>query len=202
MTRITGISSQKAGLLTNIIYKFTRRRMTQLTKREPIHMTESIEIYAHAPWLLFGYGMLEWAASNLKIDNKLRSLAVLKASTLTHCEFCIDMGSQIARQAGLSDEQLLALPRYQDSELFTPLEKIVLDYAVGMRCGMSQTPVEVSDDLFAELRKHFDEASLVELTGAIALENMRGRFNLALGVGAAGFSEGMVCALPSKVIES
>lgn len=84
------------------------------------------------------------------------------------------------------------------SSLFTPLEKIVLDYAV----GMSQTPVEVSDDLFAELRKHFDEASLVELTGAIALENMRGRFNLALGVGAAGFSEGMVCALPSKVTES
>jgi 4-carboxymuconolactone decarboxylase len=39
----------------------------------------------------------------------------------------------------------------------------------------------------------------VELTHLIALENLRGRFNLALGVGAAGFSEGMVCAVPATV---
>jgi hypothetical protein len=62
---------------------------------------------------------------------------------------------------------------------------------------MSRTPVEVPDALFARLREHFDEAQLVELTSAIALENMRGRFNLALGVGAAGFSEGLVCAVPT-----
>jgi len=46
------------------------------------------------------------------------------------------------------------------------------------------------------LQSHFDEAQLVELTNVIALENMRGRFNLALGIGAAGFSEGSVCAIP------
>lgn len=40
-------------------------------------------------------------------------------------------------------------------------------------------------------------SELVELTSVIALENMRGRFNLALGVGAAGYSEGMVCAVPA-----
>jgi hypothetical protein len=62
---------------------------------------------------------------------------------------------------------------------------------------MSHTPVEVSDALFAELREHFDDAQLVEITHVIALENMRGRFNLALGIGAAGFSEGMVCAVPA-----
>jgi hypothetical protein len=48
----------------------------------------------------------------------------------------------------------------------------------------------------AQLREHFDDAQLVELTHFIALENMRGRFNLALGIGAAGFTEGMVCAVP------
>ncbi len=57
--------------------------------------------------------------------------------------------------------------------------------------------MDVSDALFAELREHFDDAQLVELTHVIALENMRGRFNGALGVGAAGFSEGMVCAVPA-----
>jgi hypothetical protein len=42
----------------------------------------------------------------------------------------------------------------------------------------------------------------VKLTHVIALENMRGRFNLALGVGAAGFSEGMVCAVPATTPQS
>ena len=46
-------------------------------------------------------------------------------------------------------------------------------------------------------QKHFDEARLAEPTGAMALENMRGRFNLAPGVGAAGLSESMVCAVPA-----
>lgn len=68
----------------------------------------------------------------------------------------------------------------------------MLDYAV----AMTRTPVEVPDDLFNKLRLHLDEDQLVELTHHIALENLRGRFNLALGIGAAGFSDGMVCALP------
>lgn len=50
---------------------------------------------------------------------------------------------------------------------------------------------------FERLREHFDEAKITELTHVIALENLRGRFNLALGIGAAGFSAGMVCAVPA-----
>jgi AhpD family alkylhydroperoxidase len=143
--------------------------------------------------------MLEWATAQLgRVDTRLRCLAELKAATLTHCEYCIDLGSQASRLAGLSDEQLLALPHYQESELFTDLEKLVLDYAV----GMSRTPVDVPEALFTKMRQHFNEAQLVELTHVIALENLRGRFNLALGIGAAGFSEGMVCAIPAPVTEA
>ena len=193
MARIAGVSARDAGLRVKLAYRFTRRSIARLTGREPERMIEPLELYAHAPGLLLGYAMLEWATAKLdRVDERLRCLAELKAATLTHCEYCIDLGSQIARRAGLSDEQLLALPRYHESELFSDLEKLVLDYAVGMSC----TPVNVPDALFAQLRSHFDEAQLVELTNVIAVENMRGRFNLALGIGAAGFSEGMVCALP------
>ena len=118
--------------------------------------------------------------------------ASLKAATLTSCEYCIDIGSQIAHRAGISEAQLLALPGYRDSDLFDELEKLVIEYAV----AMSATPVAVSDELFDELRSHFDDAQLVELTNVIALENMRGRFNFALGIGSSGFREGMVCAVP------
>ena len=65
---------------------------------------------------------------------------------------------------------------------------------------MSRTPVAVTDELFAALREHFDERQLVELTNVIALENMRARFNSAFDMTPAGFSEGMVCALPRAAV--
>ncbi len=67
------------------------------------------------------------------------------------CEFCVDLGSQICRNSGFSDEELLAIPRYKSSELFTEREKVALDYTV----AVMRTPVEVTDELFAELQKHF-----------------------------------------------
>ena len=129
MTRIAGVPARKAGLLVKMIYGFTRRGLAQLAGRDLEHMLEPLEIYAQIPGLLLGYAMLEWATAQLgRVDTRLRCLAELKAATLTHCEYCIDLGSQAARLAGLSDEELLALPRYRESELFTDLEKLVLDY--------------------------------------------------------------------------
>jgi AhpD family alkylhydroperoxidase len=183
------------GVRVRLIYYFTRRVLARLAGREPERMLEPLQVLAHVPALLNAYSKLEQATAGLhRVDRRLGDLAELKAATLTSCEYCIDLGSQIARhRSGLTDEQLLALPRYCDSQLFTDLEKLVLDYAT----GMSRTPVDVPDDLFTRLREHFDEAQLVELTYRIALENLRGRFNLAFGIGPAGFSEGMVCALPA-----
>lgn len=194
MPRMKGVSTREAGLYVKLAYFFTRRGLARLTGRETEQMIEPLKIYAHVPGLLRGYGALEQATAKLHhLDTRLKCLAELKAATLTHCEYCIDLGSQAARLSGISDEHLLALPAYRTSPLFTDLEKLVLDYAVGMSC----TPVEVSDALFARLQEHFDDAQIVELTHVIALENMRGRFILALGIGAAGFSEGMVCAVPA-----
>lgn len=199
MARIAGISSRQARPGVRIAYFFTRRQLARLTGSRVEGMIKPLEIYAHIPGLLRGYGRLEQATARLHyLDERLKNLAELKAATLTHCEYCIDLGSQIARRSGLSDEQLLALPSYRTSTLFSELEKRVLDYAV----GMSSTPVEVSDELVASLREHLDDVQLVELTHVIALENMRGRFNLALGVRAAGFSAGRVCAVPASAQQS
>jgi 4-carboxymuconolactone decarboxylase len=193
MSRIAGVKSTKAGPLTRVILAVARRKTGQMTGRTTERMIEPLEIYAHRPRLLIGYGMMEDATAKLhRVEERLKVLAELKAATLTSCEYCIDIGSQIARRAGITEQQLLALPRYRDSECFDELERLVLDYAV----GVSSTPVDVPDELFASLRSHFDDAQLVELTNVIALENMRGRFNLALDIRSAGFSEGMVCAIP------
>lgn len=200
MARIAGVSAGEGGPLVKLAYFFTRRHYTRLTGRKIRYINESmiepLKMYAYEPGLLYGIAGLEMATGRLQhLDEHLKYLAELKAATLTNCEYCIDLGSQIAQRSGLSEEQLLALPAYRTSRLFTDLEKLVLDYAV----GMSRTPVEVPEALFAGLREHFDDFQIVELTHVIALENLRGRFNLALGIGAAGFSEGMVCAMPVAI---
>jgi AhpD family alkylhydroperoxidase len=199
MSRIEGVSPRAAGPLTGLVLRIARRKTSQLTGRETERMIGPLEAYAHLPRLLLGYGMFESATAGLdRVPERLKVLAELKAATMTSCEYCIDIGSQIARRAGLSDQQLLALPRYRDSDRFDELEKLVLDYAV----AMSSTPVAVTDQLFAAMRGRFDETQLVELTNVIAVENMRGRFNMALGFGSAGFTDGMVCAVPETAADS
>ena len=193
MKRIEGAGS---GLVARVALRLARRKTRQIAGAETERMIEPLEAYAHLPSLILGYGALEEATGRLhRVDHRVKVLAELKAATLTQCEYCIDIGSQIAARAGITEDQLLALPRYRDSELFDELEKLVLDYAV----GMSSTPVDVSDELFGQLRARFDDAQIVELTNIIALENMRGRFNLALGIGSSGFREGLVCAVPDRV---
>ena len=168
-------------------------QIAQFTGRALEHGVEPWELYAHLPQLFMALRALGQAGGQLTgIDRRTHALAQLKAATMTQCEFCIDVGSLISRQWGLTDEELLALPSYRTSPLFSEVEKLVLDYAV----GMSRTPVDVPEQLFEKLKQHFDDAQLVELTHIIAGENMTGRFNKALGVRAAGFSEGMVCAVP------
>jgi 4-carboxymuconolactone decarboxylase len=192
MTRIAGAPS-KAGALARVTLRIARRKTAQMTGRETDGMIEPLEAFAHAPRLLIGYGMFELACEKVnRVEHRLKELAVLKAATMVDCGYCIDIGSSLARKSGLSDEHLLALPRYRASELFGEREKLVLDLAV----AMSRAPVAVPDELFGALRKHFDDGQLVELVNAIALENFRARFNAALEIGSAGFSEGMVCAVP------
>ncbi|MEA2218802.1 MAG: hypothetical protein QOJ35_1428 [Solirubrobacteraceae bacterium] len=84
------------------------------------------------------------------------------------CEFCVDLGSQICPTCGFSDEELLALARYRESDLFTACEKLALDYTV----AVMRTPVEVGDELFARMRKHFSDEQLVEITALLTVVNL------------------------------
>ena len=67
---------------------------------------------------------------------------------------------------------------------------------------MSKTNVQIPDELFAQLREHFNDEQLVELTAAIAIENFRARFNNALDIPPAGFSEGAYCPMPERSLEA
>ncbi len=127
-----------------------------------------------------------------RMNPRLKALAELKAAALVNCEFCLDIGSMLARVAGVTDTQLAALPRFQESESFDADEKLVLELAE----AMTATPALVSEDLRQQLVDRFTAPAVTELAAAIAWENTRGRLNQALGVRSAGFSQGDNCAVP------
>ena len=86
-------------------------------------------------------------------------------------------------QAGASEDKIRQLPAWRDSALFSPMERDALEYAE----KITITGEQVTDELFARLRSHFSEGQIVELTAAVALENFRSKFNVALGIEAQGF---------------
>ena len=185
MTRIGLVSERSANPLVRFAHRASRKQLGR--------DIDVVGVYAHTPGLLMGYGAFERATGKLnRVDERLKVLAETKAAAIVNCEFCCDIASAIAHDAGIGEAQLLALPHYRDSGEFSQLECLVLDYAT----AMSRTPTTVSDELFAAMREHFDERQLVELTNVIALENMRARFNSAFDITPAGFSEGIVCVAP------
>lgn len=185
MTRIVGVPEKDAGLLGRFAYRFARHRFGNVP--EPVRVT------AHHPKVLLGGGAMELALDRSElVDARLKKLAEIEVALVVGCEFCVDIGSMLGKGLGITDDQLGALSRFRESAAFSPVEKLVLEYAA----GMSRTPPVVPDDLFGELRGYFDEAQMVELTAAIAWENHRARFNHVLGMGYQGFSGGSYCLLP------
>ena len=80
---------------------------------------ESAAVYAQHPRLLRWFAAFDRAVSKPdRLPDRLHKLAELKAATVVECEFCIDIGSHLAREAGLSDEQLIALHDPEASGLF------------------------------------------------------------------------------------
>ena len=84
------------------------------------------------------------------------------------------MGSE----RGLSKEKILALENHAGSDLYTEAERTALEYAE----AVTHSDRDVSDDLFARLRKFYGEDELVELTAIIAWENFSSKFNRAFRI--------------------
>jgi AhpD family alkylhydroperoxidase len=183
----TGRVANKDGFLVSASNWYTRRAYGRDVTTTPV--------IAHSRANMLGWGMLEWwHERGHAVDEKLKLLAATKAATKIGCEFCIDIGAALGRKAGVTDEQLRDFHVYADSTAFSPVEKLVMEYAE----EMSKANVEISDELFARLHEHFDDEQIVELTAAIAIENFRARFNDALDVPPSGFSEGVYCPLPER----
>lgn len=130
--------------------------------------------------------LLSWQ----RVDVKLRDLADLAAAIKIGCPWCMDLGYWVLHGHGIPREKIEAVARWRDSKLFEPLERLVMKYAE----AMTETPPTVNDALVKRLRERLDEAQLVELTMIICWENVRSRFNSAIGLTPQGFKDR--CEIP------
>jgi alkylhydroperoxidase family enzyme len=154
---------------------------------------DPIQAMGHNSRVTRAYGQLEQRAARWnELDGEIRDLADLTAAAKIGCRWCMDFGYWVLNGRGIAREKIEAVPRWRESDLFDARERLVMEYAD----AMTATPPEVGDELVDRLLEHFDEAQLVELTMTVCLENVRSRFNSAVGLSPQGFRER--CDLPSE----
>lgn len=120
-----------------------------------------------------------------RCDMSIKSFAHMAVAAKIGCSWCLDYGYFEAFHQQLDLDKAREIPRWRESELFTPLERDVLEYAE----AMTDTPPTVDDVLVATLLAELGEAALVELTAFIALANMNSRGNVALGIESEGYAD-------------
>ena len=95
----------------------------------------------------------------------------------------MDRNASGASTEGASDQRILALLDFRQSDLFSEAETVALELSE----AMTETPQRVTDGLFGQLQQHYTDAQIVELASIIALENFRSRFNRCGAVEPNGF---------------
>ena len=160
-------------------------------------MPDNAYVYFHQKQVLRSVMAFEGKVKKWdRLDPTLKSYAQLASAGVIGCSWCLDFGYFMAHNDGLDLAKVREVPRWRESDVFTPLEREVLDYAE----AMSSTPLTVTDEMTDRLIEQLGPPAVVELTQMVALENMRSRFNSAAGLQSQGYSD--VCELPLAVPSS
>jgi len=166
-----------SGIYGAIVKRFARKMLGDVP--------EPLGTYWHnRPVLKFYFGLGQKSNKWHECDKNLKSFAHMAVASLVGCTWCLDFGYFMAHNEGLDLAKAREVPRWRESDVFTPLERDVMEYAE----AMTQTPPTVTDELSARLLKALGAPALVELTAFIALANQYTRTNTALGIEAQGFA--------------
>jgi AhpD family alkylhydroperoxidase len=121
---------------------------------------------------------LKGATEKSGVPEKTLMLVELRASQINGCSMCVDMHSRMAKKAGESDERLFAVSAWHEAPYFSDAERAALTLTEALT-RISDRPDPVSDEIWNEAGKHYDEKALAALTLAIANINVWNRLNVA-----------------------
>lgn len=141
-------------------------------------------IWGRSPPLYLAFSHFRRALDrpNSPLPKELRALVAARVSQIYQSRFCIDINSWLAVKGGVEERKLLALASAQRSPLFSAKERQALRYAeVLTSAGV------VSDALFADVKAHFSDDEIVELTALICFQGLSSKFNSALDIASQGF---------------
>lgn len=136
------------------------------------------QMLLHSPDIAQGWlAHLTGIRQKSSLPGDLRELVIMRVAILNNAPYEADQHAPIALKEGVTQAQLDALPDWESSDLFDARTRAVLAYTDAMT-----RHVQVPDDVFEEVRGHFDDKPLVEVTATIATYNMVSRFLEALQV--------------------
>ena len=169
--------AELTGIYGAIVKRMSRKMLGEVA--------EPVEVAWHNRKVLnFSFSVGRQARKWDQCDANLKSFAHMAVAGLVGCSFCLDFGYFQAHNEGLDLTKACEVPRWRRSDVFTPLERDVLEYAE----AMTQTPPTVTDEMSARLLDALGPAALVELTAFVALANLMTRTNTALGIESQGFA--------------
>ena len=116
------------------------------------------------------------ATHSAGVPRTTMELAHLRASQVNGCSACVYSGAISAKKAGESDERLFAVAAWREADLFTDGERAALALAESMT-RLADRPEAVSDEVWSEAVKHFDEKQMAGLVLWVATTNLFNRLN-------------------------
>jgi uncharacterized peroxidase-related enzyme len=108
-----------------------------------------------------------------KVDRGFKRIIAHVASRAAGCQYCMAHTASGALHFGVEAKKLAAVWDYQTSPLYSQAERATLDFAL----AVASVPNSVTDEMFAELRKHWTEEQIVEIVGVISLFGFLNRWN-------------------------
>lgn len=118
---------------------------------EPLEIMRGLETYLH------GCGL----------EMSLIELVKTRVSQINGCAFCLDMHTKDARAAGETEQRLYLLSAWREAPFYTDRERAALAWAEAVTLIQN----DVSDELYAETRRHFSEEELVKLNWVVVAIN-------------------------------
>jgi AhpD family alkylhydroperoxidase len=139
-------------------------------------MQPRVDYRRYAPDAVKSMLALEKYLAESGLDPKLVHLVKMRASQINGCAYCLDMHSIDARAAGESEQRLYTLDAWRETPFFTDRERAALAWAESLTL-IAQT--HAPDDVYEDMRKHFTEKEIVDLTFVVGAINLWNRLAIS-----------------------
>ena len=170
--RLSGLSHDDASGTTKMVYEAADRFLGRTANLQRILAT-------HSPYLARWFGGLVAAVRQPDLgavsEPRLRGLACIKTSMVNACTYCTTHTSVFGQGLGMTDEELEALmdDSYKTSPLFSERDRAAIAWAEAMTNNTAQRDTEA----WQNMKKHFSDPEIVEISMASAMFNMINRLN-------------------------